>query len=148
MAGGKAPAFLDPVTYGKATRQLVFEKSVSQSWALYNRHIRRALGFRETSTSVKGRPKFASDHVTHLYDELDNLARNFPNHSLDKIKRAWKQQIYTEEVEHLLDQYGEKIWGDSLESREPTNPNSQLLTATDGSDAGDLFYQFERHRKL
>ncbi|KAK7191484.1 hypothetical protein DPSP01_002914 [Paraphaeosphaeria sporulosa] len=145
----RAPGSMDPVTYGKATRQIIFEKSINPGWAPYNQHIRRALGFREKNAGGKGRPVFASENVNQLYGELDDMAKKLPNHSQQELKRAWEKQTYTKDVRRLVDNYGEKIWGDSLKDRElSSNPKSQLLTAEDGSEAGNLFYQYERHRKF
>ncbi|KAF2445011.1 hypothetical protein P171DRAFT_521076 [Karstenula rhodostoma CBS 690.94] len=143
------PASMEPVTYGKATRQNIFEKSISASSARYNQHIRHALGFRETGTPGKGMPIFASKNVDQLYHELDQMAQKLPKHSHEELKRAWIRRTYTKDVKRLVKIHGRKIWGDALEVRKlSANPKSQLLTAEDGSKAGDLFYKYERHRKF
>lgn len=77
------------------------------------------------------------------------MAQKLPNHSHDELKRAWEGQIYAKDVKGLVDRHGEGIWGDTLEDRKlSSNPKSQLLTAEDGSEAGNLFYKYERHREL
>lgn len=120
---------MDLVTYGKATRQIVFDKSICSSTPTYNHHIRRALGFREIGTSAKGRPKFISENVSSLYAELNVLANGFQNHSPDEIKKTWQRRTYVEDIQRLLAKYGKKIWGESRRTRtfEPGLP------AVDGS---------------
>ncbi|KAJ4350214.1 uncharacterized protein N0V89_008835 [Didymosphaeria variabile] len=147
----KAWPSMDPVTYGKATRQLIFDTSIaSPKMTRYNHHIRRSLGFREKSGSGKGKPVFASARVETLYHELDRMAVNvLPNSSHKALKRAWQAQTYTDDVKHLLREHGGKIWSDPIEKRKlSSNPNSQLLTAGDPGASGDLLYEHERHRQL
>ncbi|KAL5425920.1 hypothetical protein PMIN07_003096 [Paraphaeosphaeria minitans] len=145
----RAASLMDPVTYGKANRQVIFEKSINRSWDHYNQHIRRALGFREMNAGGRGKPVFVSKNVDRLYAELDDMAQKLPNHSHEELKRAWEKQTYTKDIKRLVDSHGEQIWGDSLEDRKlSSNPKSQLLTAEDGSEAGNLFYEYERHRKF
>jgi hypothetical protein len=123
---------------------------MSVSGSQYNQHIRRSLGFRETGAYGKGVPVFASKNVDRLYSELDQLAKTkLPHISQEALCRAWQDQTYTKDVKCLVEKHGERIWGDSLEDRKlSSNPKSQLLTAEDGSEAGDLFYKYGRHREL
>ncbi|KAL1609939.1 hypothetical protein SLS60_001604 [Paraconiothyrium brasiliense] len=146
----RTQAWMDPITYGKATRKLIYDTSIATITSPYNQHIRRSLGFRETSAPGKGKPVFASERVEHLYYELDRMAVHvLPNNSHEALMQAWQAQEYTDDVERLLRELGGKIWGDSIEERKlSSNPNSQLLTTGDPGASGDLLYEHKRHREL
>ncbi|KAF1978646.1 hypothetical protein BU23DRAFT_550051 [Bimuria novae-zelandiae CBS 107.79] len=150
MASADRAVPLRPVTYGKATRQLIYEESICAYPPPYNRHIRRNLGFREIQSGTKGRPVFASKKVQELYNILDEMARNdLPNHSIEALKHAWLQRVFTKQCEDLTKNFGEAIWGDSLEKRrKSSNPNSQLLTMDEDEAPGDLYYLYPRHREF
>lgn len=140
---------LEPVTYGKASRRNIFEASICQLSSQYNRDIRRALGFRETSYG-KGVPQFTSARVSQLYSELDRLAREvLPNESHEELKRAWKRKEFTADIKGLLDEFGEEIWGEPLEQRSPAlNPPSPLLAAGENGASSGLEYRSPSHRNL
>lgn len=131
-----------------ATRDLILSDNLGTSNA-FNKPIREALGFREIGIGTH--PKFVSSHISHLYKELDNLAKErLPLDDLDGILRAWRERALESLIVNLLEKYGSKIWGDAMDKRCPlSNPRSQLLIEGDSEFyTTDLFYECSNHRAL
>lgn len=135
------------------TREKVFELSISH-WNSNVHMIRKSLGFRHVGPDTARRPKFQSEAVSKLYDEIHQLAIDeLPVESLDALRQAWKDgTIIREEIRKLISTYRKDIWDLAPDRRDlAQNPRSPLKVVSEGEDEFypvNLFPQIETHREL
>jgi hypothetical protein len=133
-----------------ATRENILNRSLRKSQPS-NRNIRQALGWRETTEPCARRPKFKSHAVLALFDKLHLLAkRHLLLSGRKELEDVWMNNSpITAEIEKLVDEYGEEIWGDPMNKRDrASNPVSHLLVANQNHlYTTDLFIELDHHRK-
>ena len=144
-------ALVEAFSIDISTRELIAARNLKTGSAAI-KPIRQALGFREVGEPGSSVPKFASTVVHALYSSLDGLAKKcLPMDSLEGLQQAWRRgELLQTELDQLLNQYGDEIWGLPVAQRHLA-PRSSLHLLVAGEGDGfyktDLSYAIQQHRE-